>query len=345
MLQKKQLNLAKTIKINTRASVFQHKPRLALTAVVCALALAGCQPKSKPEDTAASDQQNAASAVQAKALQLEGNVAPMKVTLADCSGNNCPHFEVERLQSNFEFIDRTIDQAILNNLKQILEISQLNDNEQASSAAQPNSQLKQLDGAATSSVTASETDQMQQQVQVFADSFSELDQELKTLSGNHQISVMIKPSIIQSNPPVATVVLNTSSYLGGAHGSSAQQYYNFDLKREKQISLNDLLVQNQRKALENKAHDAFKNWVIQSGLATKVEEYEQAWKFKLSDNFLLAKQGLILQYSEYEIGPYSSGLPRLVIPYDQLQGIIKSEYLPKPTQAASEPAVQPDTAH
>jgi hypothetical protein len=165
-----------------------------------------------------------------------------------------------------------------------------------------------------------------------------MDKELKALSANHQINIMIKPSILKSQEPIATVVLNTSSYLGGAHGSSAQQYYNFDLKQQKQIQLNDLLLPNQRKALEAKAHDAFKAWVMDSKLADNVNDYEQAWKFKLSDNFLLGEQGLILQYGEYEIGPYSAGLPRLVIPYDQLNGILKAEYLPH-TQAASEPVV------
>ena len=38
---------------------------------------------------------------------------------------------------------------------------------------------------------------------------------------------------------------------------------------------------------------------------------------------------MILQYAEYEIGPYVVGLPRLVIPYEQLQTILKKEYLPE----------------
>ena len=58
------------------------------------------------------------------------------------------------------------------------------------------------------------------------------------------------------------------------------------------------------------------------------KEYEQAWKFTLSDNFYLSSQGLILQYGEYEIGPYVVGLPRLTIPYDQLQTVLKKQYLP-----------------
>lgn len=52
-------------------------------------------------------------------------------------------------------------------------------------------------------------------------------------------------------------------------------------------------------------------------------------KFQVTDNYFLGEQGLILQYGEYEIGPYVVGLPRLVIPFDQLQGVLKPEYLPK----------------
>ncbi len=87
--------------------------------------------------------------------------------------------------------------------------------------------------------------------------------------------------------------------------------------------------------MERKAYEAFKQWVIASELSTNVQEYEQAWKFKLSENYYLGQQGLILQYAEYEIGPYVVGLPRLTIPYAELQGILKAAYLPV-TEAASE---------
>ena len=78
--------------------------------------------------------------------------------------------------------------------------------------------------------------------------------------------------------------------------------------------------------------------MIESKLANSVEEYEQAWKFTLSDNFYLSSQGLILQYGEYEIGPYVVGLPRLTIPYDQLQTVLKKQYLPQVEAPASTPA-------
>ena len=79
--------------------------------------------------------------------------------------------------------------------------------------------------------------------------------------------------------------------------------------------------------LEKLAYEAFKKWVTDSQLSTNLEEYEQVWKFKLSDNYYLGKNGLILQYGEYEIGPYVAGLPRLEIPYTQLNKVLKKAYL------------------
>ena len=154
---------------------------------------------------------------------------------------------------------------------------------------------------------------------------------------------MIKPKILNSDGSLVTVVLNSSNYLGGAHGSSSQTYFNFDLDTQKQVTLSDIVEKDKLKQLDAKAYEAFKAWIVESEIATNIDEYEQAWKFKLSDNFNLGKKGLILQYGEYEIGPYVVGLPRLVIPYDQLNGIIQAKYLPesaKVSNAASDVAAK-----
>jgi hypothetical protein len=254
---------------------------------------------------------------------LRGETVKLAVTLPECNGNTCPDFTVERLQSNFPFIDQLLDQEILDQLSKMLEIV---DADQASSTAQGSEQTNHLDV----------------QAQQYANAFIKIDEELKALSSSHQISLMIKPKILQSKGTLATVVLNSSSYLGGAHGSTAQRYYNFDLKNQKQVQLNDLLLPKQKAKLDKLAHEAFKTWVIDSKLANTADEYEQAWPFQVTDNYFLGEQGLILQYGEYEIGPYVVGLPRLVIPFDQLQGVLKPEYLPKVETPAASTVVATD---
>lgn len=282
--------------------------------LACAVLLAACQPKSEPKEPEDKPQDPVVN--QTSEPVLRGETVKLAVTLPECNGNTCPDFTVERLQSNFPFIDQLLDQVILDQLSKMLEIV---DADQASSTAQGSEQTNHLDV----------------QAQQYANAFIKIDEELKALSSSHQISLMIKPKILQSKGTLATVVLNSSSYLGGAHGSTAQRYYNFDLKNQKQVQLNDLLLPKQKAKLDKLAHEAFKTWVIDSKLANTADEYEQAWPFQVTDNYFLGEQGLILQYGEYEIGPYVVGLPRLVIPFDQLQGVLKPEYLPKVESSAA----------
>lgn len=289
--------------------------------LACAVLLAACQPKSEPKEPEDKPQDTVVN--QTSEPVLRGETVKLAVTLPECNGNTCPDFMVERLQSNFPFIDQLLDQEILDQLSKMLEIV---DADQASSTAQGSEQTNHLDV----------------QAQQYANAFIKIDEELKALSSSHQISLMIKPKILQSKGTLATVVLNSSSYLGGAHGSTAQRYYNFDLKNQKQVQLNDLLLPKQKAKLDKLAHDAFKTWVIDSKLANTADEYEQAWPFQVTDNYFLGEQGLILQYGEYEIGPYVVGLPRLVIPFDQLQGVLKPEYLPKVETPAASTVVATD---
>jgi hypothetical protein len=312
--------------------MLKNKTLFTISILASMMALSACQPKqTEPKEDPGQKQ----STVEPEILKLTGDSEKLALVLPECDGNNCPEISIERLSSNQAFIDELIDQQILKQLSQIIDISPtpklLNADQHAASTADlKDIQVSDQANAAKPLATVETAKQkLEKQVTPYLVTFLALDKELKALSANHQISLMIKPKILNANLPLATVVLNSSSYLGGAHGSSSQRYYNFDLKQQKQVELNDLLAPNQKAHLEKKAHEVFKTWVLESKLANSVEEYEQAWKFTLSDNFYLSKQGLILQYGEYEIGPYVVGLPRLTIPYDQLQGILKKEYLPQ----------------
>ncbi|MDH0565284.1 RsiV family protein [Acinetobacter courvalinii] len=290
--------------------------------LACAVLLAACQPKSEPKQSQDKPQDPPAVQQQAEPV-LQGETVKIPVKLPECKGNTCPDFTVERLQSNFPFIDQLLDQQILEQLGKMLEV---------------------VDADAPAASTAKSTEaksDLDSQAQLYADSFVKIDEELKALSSSHQISLMIKPKILQPKGKLATVVLNSSSYLGGAHGATSQRYYNFDLANQKQVQLQDLLLPKQKATLDKLAHDAFKTWIVDSKLATDPKEYEQAWPFQVTDNFLLGEQGLILQYGEYDIGPYVVGLPRLVIPFSELQGVLKPEYLPKvDAPAASTPVAK-----
>lgn len=315
--------------------MLKHKNIGLFSILVLSMGLVACQPQqAEPK----AEPEKATKPAPDLSAKLIGDAEKLKIQLPECDGKSCPEISLDRLNSNQSFIDEFIDQQILEQLGAMLSVEpEQKKANLAASEAQVASEAKSLADVQTPQV------KMQQQLAPYLQAFVALDKELKNLSSAQKISLMIKPKILNSGEPIATVVLNSSSYLGGAHGASAQQYYNFDLKSKKLVTLDALLLAKQKPRLEQLAHEAFKTWVIDAKLADNVQDYEQAWKFKLSDNYYLSKEGLILQYGEYDIGPYVVGLPRLTIPYAQLETVLKAQYLPAKVETVASEA-QPNTA-
>ncbi|AOA59318.1 RsiV family protein [Acinetobacter larvae] len=297
--------------------------------------LSACQPQKKQENKLEESAASAAEAEQPRII-LDGRAEPLRLQLPECSGKNCPDFAVERLHSNQFVLDELIDQAIVTQLQQSL-------GEEESTKPNASSVVHtQLAASQATLAVQSPAEQLQTQVQPYLTQFLKLNEELNTLGAKHKMSLSISPKILNSTPPLATVVLNSSSYLGGAHGASAQNYYNFDLEKQKVMNLKDIVLNKQYPALNKLAYAAFQSWIKDNNLANSVQDYEQTWSFKMTNNFYLGKQGLILQYAEYEIGPYVVGLPRLVLPYAQLKGILKEQYIPAEANLNASSAVQPE---
>lgn len=286
-----------------------------LGAFTVAVSLSACQPKPA-ENLETSPAAVSESVVEV--LRLRGENQKLNLGLDACKGNDCSVLIVERLQSNQAFIDERIDQEILKILAEHLSDA-------------PRATVEASIAFAASELPSNQS-QLEAQLVPYTQAFQSLDRELKALSAGHPIHLTIRPKILNANAPVATVVLNSSSYLGGAHGASAQQYFNFDLNKQHLLSLKDIVEPKKENALKEKSYQAFKTWLIETELADSVSDYEQVWPFVMTDNFYLGQQGLILQYAEYEIGPYVVGLPRLVIPYAELTDILKHEYLPQEVQ-------------
>lgn len=329
--------------------MLNQKKTLTLSILISVLALSACQPKNDAQKKESDTDQGSASEVIDQTLTLQGQTEKIALKMPDCDGNSCPEFSIDRLQTNQFVVDSIIDQAILKNLDQILDITNQSESiksekdkadQQATKTAE-NTAQQASSSAFASNVMNTPAQDLGLKVQPYLTAFLALDKELKSLGSNNKMNVLVSPRILNSTGSLVTVVLNTSSYLGGAHGSSSQIYFNFDLKHQKQVELDGIIQANQKAKLNKLAYEAYKVWVTDSKLANNVTEYEQAWKFKLSNNYYLGQQGLILQYGEYEIGPYVVGLPRLVIPYNQLTTILKSEYLPVDAQVAAS-GVQPE---
>lgn len=120
-------------------------------------------------------------------------------------------------------------------------------------------------------------------------------------------------------------------FTGAAHGVSATQFLNWDNNRQIVLGLAQVLQPGQTDAWVSALKDAHTRWLpTQDPYKDDPEGYLRLWPFQPSDNFALTDLGVVVKYGSYELAPYSSGQPELLIPYEALQGVLRPEFLPRP---------------
>lgn len=132
------------------------------------------------------------------------------------------------------------------------------------------------------------------------------------------------------NRNLTVIELNTwQYYTGAAHGISATQFLNWDNSAGKVLGLADILEPGKGDAYVAALRAAHQRWLATNPDAQNdPETYHRLWPFQVSQNFGFTDQGLIVKYDSYLIAPYSSGQPELLLPYRELQGVLKPAYMP-----------------
>lgn len=279
----------------------------------------------------------------ATAQFLKSNLEDVAIQLPTCVEKHCPQIQIQRLKSNYAELDQVIDQYIANYVKQAVQsfdIQEPND-ELTTTETQSNTPMTGIvekhhqisDTQAQQNVKEQEkivsaNQKLAQQLQANIDKFVHLSDEVKSLGSSAQQTLYIRPQVLNSKSPIATIVINSNNYMGGAHGSTAQYYLNFSFEDRRVLNLDQIIQQGQRKKFNDLVYQKYQAWVNEIQLNTDMQAYETLWPFQISENFYLSPKSLILQYGEYEIGPYAVGLPRLEIPYEELDTILIEKYLP-----------------
>lgn len=139
-------------------------------------------------------------------------------------------------------------------------------------------------------------------------------------------SVDAHPRLTGVHQGLVLMEMGTDVYLGGAHNVPQHHYYVFDLTAKKQLGLDDVLTAGQKQRFERLALQKFRDYLIE--MEVDPNEHMATWEFALTDNFTFNKDGLELLYQPYELGPYAMGMVYLNFSYDELQGLMKTKYLP-----------------
>ncbi len=132
------------------------------------------------------------------------------------------------------------------------------------------------------------------------------------------------------NKYLTVVELNTWQYVtGAAHGISATQFLNWDNATGKVLGLANVLEPGKHEAYVAALKDVHARWLAGNADARQdPDAYNRIWPFQESSNFGFTDEGLVVKYDSYQIAPYSSGQPELLIPYSALRGILRAEFMP-----------------
>lgn len=154
-------------------------------------------------------------------------------------------------------------------------------------------------------------------------------EEIETLARDYPWEYGPYQLIIQyqvfNNKDLLTIVVENYQYTGGAHGMAYKDFYNIDTINNKVLGLNDLFVDNcDYKAAINQYIKDEIDLSIQKG------EYKYFDGFtSISDNqdFYINNQSVIVCFGEYEIAPYSSGMPGFALPGELIEGCFNESFL------------------
>ena len=143
--------------------------------------------------------------------------------------------------------------------------------------------------------------------------------------------------------------LSFSEYAGGAHGMYGDSFFLFD-KDARQIKLADLLASPDKdrevlrllfikERLREKGNEKINGGkygeenlsaaeIAQLRAAPIDEKQLAAAKDKLlNENIYFNEQGLVFSYPPYALGSFAEGQIEYLLPYGQLKGLLKEEYL------------------
>ena len=106
-------------------------------------------------------------------------------------------------------------------------------------------------------------------------------------------------------------------FTGGAHGNTVITSYNFDLKSGKQLTLDDFLT-------SDREYEKVTNYALAYMKKHPEIFYSNPAEFtdfKVTEetNFYLSDKGIELIFQQYEVGPYVSGNPSVLIPASVFQ--------------------------
>ena len=134
-------------------------------------------------------------------------------------------------------------------------------------------------------------------------------------------------SVVFRTDNLLTLLFEEYGYTGGAHPFSGRRYLVMSLKTGDEVVLADLLNPGYETPLNVIGEKAFRE-LRNLDDADSLEEHGFSFEndvFSLNDNFGVLREGLEFIFNSYEIAPYAMGPTELLIAYEDINSLIRSD--------------------
>ncbi|WP_077198381.1 DUF3298 and DUF4163 domain-containing protein [Thermosipho affectus] len=124
-------------------------------------------------------------------------------------------------------------------------------------------------------------------------------------------NVVVNYKVTYLKDNIISLVIDYYEYTGGAHGNTKRKAYNFDITKGKLLKLHDVVT---RDSIEKMLK------YINNQIKLDKKRYFQTLLDELpSEQFYFTNKGLVVYFNQYEIAPYSSGIPEFTFKLEDIQ--------------------------
>lgn len=181
------------------------------------------------------------------------------------------------------------------------------------------------DTTATGNAASDLADFFLKQRQQFVEAMKTMPDTPAAITG-WEMQVKGKPLYVSEK--VVSLRFDIYHFSGGAHGNPSNILQSFDSTGHT-LTLTEMVSDTAqlRKLTEQKFRQVRKE-VVGNKTLSEAGYFVKGDTLPLPQNYALSPDGLLLYYNPYEIGPYVMGDTELLLPYAQLQDLLKPAYRP-----------------
>lgn len=172
---------------------------------------------------------------------------------------------------------------------------------------------------------ASQARNLDELVDILVDEYKNLISEIKDY--NLPWEIVYNLEVVNNRNGLLSVVINSYSYRGGAHGISFTKYLNYNLHNGNRITLDSAFITN-----DDFLNLCERQFRLQHGIDQKSNINDVRFnfpknRFYVPDNFIIAEDQVVFKYNVYEVAPYSEDIIQFDIDLKSLRPFLKSDVI------------------